>query len=161
MRELKKSDMTDKDIKRFWSKAEKIGECLVWKSAKVKSKNLEYVYFHFNGAAVRANRFAYAIAHGECPTNLQIDHICHNTLCVNPDHLQAVTRRENCENLSGAHRDSKTGIRGVSFHTQRKKWVVTVRGKYYGLFSDIHEAEKRAIEVRDLLMTNNLEDRKR
>jgi hypothetical protein len=42
-----------------------------------------------------AHRVSYEIHKGPIPPHLQIDHVCRNTLCVNPDHLEAVTQHEN------------------------------------------------------------------
>lgn len=42
-----------------------------------------------------AHRAAYEVAKGPIPDGLQIDHLCKNTRCVNPDHLEAVTQRVN------------------------------------------------------------------
>ncbi len=42
-----------------------------------------------------AHRWAYEQARGAIPDGMHLDHLCRNTLCVNPDHLQAVTAREN------------------------------------------------------------------
>ena len=41
------------------------------------------------------HRLAYRIANGRIPDGLVIDHLCRNTRCFNPDHLEAVTHREN------------------------------------------------------------------
>lgn len=48
-----------------------------------------------------AHRFSYVLHKGEIPAGLEIDHLCRVRCCVNPDHLEAVTHREN-------------GLRGVS-----------------------------------------------
>jgi hypothetical protein len=44
---------------------------------------------------VRAHRVAYELLVGPIPDGLEIDHLCRNTRCVNPDHLEAVTKSEN------------------------------------------------------------------
>lgn len=42
-----------------------------------------------------AHRFSYEKAKGKIPSHLQIDHLCRNRICVNPDHLEAVTQKVN------------------------------------------------------------------
>jgi hypothetical protein len=44
---------------------------------------------------VLAHRWSYEQANGPIPAGLHIDHLCRNTRCVNPEHLEAVTQREN------------------------------------------------------------------
>ena len=44
---------------------------------------------------IAAHRFAYILAKGRIPPQLQIDHVCRNRACVNSVHLDLVTNREN------------------------------------------------------------------
>lgn len=44
---------------------------------------------------VLAHRWAYERLRGPIPEGLVIDHLCRNTKCVNPDHLELVTIAEN------------------------------------------------------------------
>lgn len=43
----------------------------------------------------KAHRFSYEYHTGHILGDLTIDHLCNNTICVNPDHLEAVSKGEN------------------------------------------------------------------
>lgn len=85
--------MTPED--RFWVKVNKTEGCWLWTGAisqtgygsfyigKVDGK------YRWNGA----HKFSYELANG--PTNLEVDHLCRIRTCVRPDHLEAVTTKEN------------------------------------------------------------------
>lgn len=113
---------------------------------------------------VRAHRFSYELATGKkLATDVHVDHRCHNLACVNPAHLREATPKQNKENLRGASRNSKTGIRGVCWNKRSEKWEASVRhyGKRYhvGYFTDIVEAETAVIAKRNELYTHNDLDR--
>lgn len=44
---------------------------------------------------VYAHRWSYEHHRGPIPADLHLDHLCRNTLCVNPEHLEPVTLGEN------------------------------------------------------------------
>jgi hypothetical protein len=76
----------------FWAKADKSGDCWIWTAAVGKDG---YAKAAIEGKVMHASRAAYQFAIGPIPEGLVIDHLCSNTLCVNPAHLEAVTQREN------------------------------------------------------------------
>lgn len=55
-----------------------------------------YAQMGIPGLGMRyAHRVAYEVWKGPIPDGLQIDHLCRVRDCCNPDHLEAVTCREN------------------------------------------------------------------
>lgn len=94
--------LTNKNIlERFHSKIE-LGNngCHNW----VASKDRDGYGWFWNGVKnTRTHRFSYELYKGQIPKGLVIDHLCKNTSCVNPDHLEVVTSGENTR-------------RGVNYH---------------------------------------------
>lgn len=65
--------------------------CWVW----LLSQNNGYGQVRSNGRPRGAHVVFYEAAKGAVPKGMELDHLCRNTLCVNPDHLEPVTSREN------------------------------------------------------------------
>ncbi len=88
---------------RFWAKVEKTGTCWMWTgSAGGGDIQRPYGQFSVNGRLVKAHRFSYELHRGPIPDGLVLDHLCRNTRCVNPAHLEPVTFRENVLRGQGA-----------------------------------------------------------
>lgn len=51
-------------------------------------------------SAMTAHRASYIAHHGVVPEGLEVDHLCRLRCCVNPDHLEAVSHRENSRRRS-------------------------------------------------------------
>jgi hypothetical protein len=66
--------------------------CLLWPRT-LDSRGYGLVSGH--GRSTGAHRIAYILHHGAISPGLVIDHLCRTPACVNPDHLEAVTNREN------------------------------------------------------------------
>ena len=96
---------------RFWHFAGGRGQdpqaCWVWTGPKVENRrrrgrNYKHIYGVLGmtspegrPAKKRAHRFAYELLVGPIPAGKQLDHLCRNTLCVNPAHLEPVTNLQN------------------------------------------------------------------
>lgn len=54
-----------------------------------------YGMFSVNRRHVHAHRWLWEFVHGVLPRHIDIDHLCRNRSCVNLEHLEPVTRKEN------------------------------------------------------------------
>ncbi len=89
------------DIQRF-SRATSISDAGCWEWTLFIDKD-GYGLFKIGSyrertqKQVRAHRWAYENFVGPIPDGMQIDHICCNPSCVNPEHLQPVTPLRNTQ----------------------------------------------------------------
>jgi hypothetical protein len=81
-----------------WSKVTITNECWIW-TGTISSQG--YGQFERSGKRYRAHRAFYEEIKGSIPFGLEIDHLCRNRACVNPTHLEAVSRRTNILRGSG------------------------------------------------------------
>ncbi len=82
----------DREQERFEAKFVRSDSCWPWLGARTKKG---YGTFRKDGRTHYAHRVAYEKSVGPIPEGLTIDHLCGNKICVNPAHLDVVTRGEN------------------------------------------------------------------
>lgn len=78
----------------FWANVRRgaDSECWVW-TGRLNSAG--YGRIRYEGKCQRAHRVSWQMHHGPIPDGLTLDHLCRNTACVNPAHLEAVPQRVN------------------------------------------------------------------
>ena len=72
--------------------ADEIG-CWIWTGSRGRDG---YGRMYYGPGEWRlAHRVVYEGMRGEIPSGMVLDHLCRRPACVNPDHLEVVTNREN------------------------------------------------------------------
>lgn len=101
--------------------------CWLW-TASVR--HLSYGQFWDGESIVFAHRWSYEHHIGPVPKGLVLDHLCRVPLCVNPDHLEPVTQRENvlrgvgipAKNIQKTHCPKGHPYKGDNLLIRAEKW---------------------------------------
>jgi hypothetical protein len=84
---------------RFLARVKFTDTCWLWTGTL---SSYGYGVIGVNYKTLKAHRVAYTAAVGEIPPGLHVDHLCRVRTCVNPEHLEPVTPRENILRGEGA-----------------------------------------------------------
>lgn len=78
------------DPQSFFGMVDITDKCWNWLGSKYQNG-----YGKLGKAGIMTHRIAYELTRGGVPSDMCLDHLCKNRLCVNPDHLEIVTLVEN------------------------------------------------------------------
>lgn len=86
-----------RDLKRFWKYVDKSNPngCWLWTG----HNNGQYGLFFSQGRGTAASRAIYSLLHGPIDPGLVVRHKCDVTMCVNPDHLELGTHKDNVRDM--------------------------------------------------------------
>jgi len=145
---LEPAELDEKTMARFWAKTVVTSRgCIEWVGA-VRQNG--YGAAWINRRLMVPHRVSATWAHGiPLPVDKDVDHLCRNRKCVNPQHLEVVTRRENIKR--GTSRAAATiqafDAEGQCAHghdlTADRAWVSTLEGRTCRLCRNAREAERQ------------------
>lgn len=107
----------------FWRMVKSDGDCMIWTGHHSNAGYGQFAVSEWSSPTatsriggrikgrrqVIAHRWAYTVRKGRIPEGMYLDHLCRRRNCVNPDHLEPVTMRENLARspLAPAERNSQ------------------------------------------------------
>lgn len=90
-KKLNKKDL----IMRLISKMQINNGCWEWTGCIIRG----YGYISNGTASTGVHRISYEFFKGKIANGMAIDHLCRNTKCFNPEHLEEVTPAENTKRM--------------------------------------------------------------
>jgi len=149
-------------VERFWSKVEAGPECWIWTAA---THPKGYGQFGYDKRTQPAHRVAWQLEHGAIPEDYVVHHKCHVRSCVNPKHLELVTRAKHVAlhradySVNGKRngRKGKKRLNGLPLgvskkrHKFRARIVVAGQETPLGTFESAEEAHNAYQEARKAL----------
>ncbi len=107
---------------------EPVTDCWMWIGA-VNNKGYGVFNPSSNSGNTLAHRWSYELYIGPITDGLQIDHVCNVRLCVNPEHLQLATAREN---QFAEHSNAQSKINKAKTHCPRGHELIGDNIRWHG-----------------------------
>ena len=90
--------------------------CLLWTgSHSGAGRGGRYPRMSLDGQTVAVHIVSFVNKNGFVPRKKQIDHLCNNRMCVNEDHLEMVTHKEN-QRRRDARKQEQLNAKNSIFH---------------------------------------------
>ncbi len=93
---------TKKQLKRFWGATKFTRSCWIFQTVN----SLGYGGISFYGKLRSAHRVSYEWFNGPIPKKFEVHHSCENKACVNPAHLEAMSRTDHVQTF--LHKNPQT-----------------------------------------------------
>lgn len=103
---------------KLLTKVNKTQSCWVWVGAKSGSG---YGRIRVGDKLHQAHRISYELFRESIPAGMNLDHLCLNKLCVNPEHLEVVTSQTNTLRFTRARAKCRNGHRYTNENTWWRK----------------------------------------
>lgn len=108
----------------------KISASGCWEWQGTKDRDGYGRLYTYENSKYLAHRWIYERLFGAIPHGMHIDHLCRNRCCVNPEHLEVVTPRENAlrgethsaRNLAKTHCASGHELAGENLYVDNRGW---------------------------------------
>lgn len=132
---------SEKDIARFHQGYIAVPEtgCWLWHKCIGSGK---YGHMSIGKKVLKAHRISYVIHKGNIPEGYDVMHKCDTPMCVNPDHLEAVTTQENVldcirkgrGNKAAGERNTKAKLtRDQVLEIMKLDWPTKILAERYGV----------------------------
>jgi len=79
-------------------------DCWIWPYGTHRDG---YGSLQIDNVSYEAHRWMFEIIKGKVPKGLELDHLCRNRNCLNPEHLEMVTHAENCRRGANSKLDKE------------------------------------------------------
>lgn len=108
-------------IERLWERTmpEPTSGCWIW----LGPLHFGYGELYHRGRARPVHRVSYELYKGAIPRGAHLDHLCRIRCCVNPDHLEPVSLKENLRRGIEFQRSTKTHCRHGHPYNETTIWI--------------------------------------